>query len=64
MTYDVFHQYTPVKVVGAEKDKSGDDMRLYAPAVFYRGTVEAYTLSDALRAAYSLSTRPMVSANG
>lgn len=62
--YDVWHQHTPVKVVGTEKDKSGDDVRLYAPAVFYRGQVEAESISQALKAAYSLSTRPMVKRNG
>ena len=64
MIYDVFHQHTPVKVVGVEKDKSGDDIRLYEPAIFLRGQVDADTLSDAMKQAHSLSTRPMVKTNG
>lgn len=62
--YDVWHQYTPSKVVGIERDKSGDEIRLYAPAVFWRGQVEADTISLALKAAKGLSSRPMVKLNG
>ena len=62
--YDVYHQHTPVKVVGVEKDRSGDEIRLYAPAVYFRGQVEADSQSQALKAAKALSSRPMVKFNG
>lgn len=58
--FNVFHQYTPTKVVGRETDKSGDEVRIYEPAVFFRGAVEADTILEALRKAYSISSRPMV----
>lgn len=66
MIYDVFHQYLPCKVVGREVQRNGDEVKLYAPAVFYRGQVSADTTEAAIAKAKELqmSSAPMVVCRG
>lgn len=59
--FTVWQQYTPTKCVGVEI-RDGEEVKIYEPAVFLRGTILAVDGSDAIAKAKAthLASRPMV----
>jgi hypothetical protein len=57
LLWDVWHQWPPVKVAGVE-ERFGEQVRVYEPAIVYRGQVEAFDSDEAISEAVRLRLSP------